>query len=147
VTLFSSARIEGNADYRTICTLDASVNIDGNIHPNGKIQQQSTCRNINKSPSWKLPLFSPLALLYPKIDPFGQVSSVPTRVDFDPQQAQTLLHSPHHLCGNHHHSERPCKRGQVKNAERPLDLIRPLHQWAQVMSTLQQTPCRLDHPD
>jgi hypothetical protein len=128
---------------RTTCTLDALVNIDGNILPNGKTQQQSTCRNINKSPSWKQPSFSPLALLYPKIDPYGQVSSVPTRADFDLQQAQTLLHSPHRLYGNHHRSEQLCKREQVKNAERPLDPILPLRQWAQAMSTPQQMPC---HP-
>lgn len=128
---------------RTTCTLDASVNIDGNILLNGKIPQQSTCRNINKSPSWKQPSSSPLALLYPKIDPYGQVSSVPTPVDYDLQQAQTLLHSPHRLYGNHHRSERPCKREQVKNVERPLDPILLLPQWAQAMFTLHQTPCLL----
>jgi hypothetical protein len=129
---------------RTTCTLDVSVNIDGNIHLNGKTLQRSTCRNINKSPSWKQPSFSLLALPYPKIDPYGQVSSVPTRADFDHQKAQTLLHSPPHLYGNHHRSERLCKRERVKNVERPLVPILPLHQWAQGMFTPQQTPCLLD---
>jgi hypothetical protein len=147
VSLFLPGNITGQRLMcRTTCTLDASVNIDGNILHNGKILQQSTCRNINKSPSWKQPSFSPLALLYPKIDPYGQVSSVPTRVDFDHQQAQILLHSPHRLYGNHHRSERPCKREQVKNVERPLDPIQLLRQWAQAMFTLHQTPCLLVPP-
>jgi hypothetical protein len=142
--LFLLPQITGQSlTCRTTCTLDALVNIDGNILLNGKIPPQSTCRNINKSPLWKQPSFSPLALLYPKIDPYGQVSLVPTRADFDLQQAQTLLHSPHHLYGNHHHSERPCKREQVKNVERPLDPIQLLPQWAQEMFTLHQMPCPL----